>query len=95
MKVSQTSLQAYADVKNHLGPMQQLVFDIICEHPGVCDREIRQIAENSLDRCVGINSITPRRNELLKSGFICNGDIKLYPDDAGRMREVSSYYPTV
>lgn len=65
--VRDTSLMAFMEVREdreHLGQMQMKVFEVIKANPYVSDLEISEILG------IQINSITPRRNELLEMGFI-------------------------
>lgn len=60
------------DNKIHLGQMQEKVFQCIKNNPFICDREISEILG------IAINSITPRRNELLEMKFIIDCGTKKY-----------------
>lgn len=71
--VRDTSLLAFIELKDnpqHLGLMQEKVFKVIMNNPFICDLEISEILG------IQINSITPRRNELLEMGFIIDCGMK-------------------
>lgn len=60
----QTSLLAYAQIQSKLGAMQQAVHDVIEEFGPISDYDI------ALKLKRPINSITPRRGELIFKGFV-------------------------
>lgn len=73
--VRDTSLMAFLEVKENkikLGEMQERVFNYIKNNYGCCDKEI------SIGLDTQINSITPRRNELIDLNFIQDLGTKKY-----------------
>lgn len=71
MNIQQTSLQAYEQVQPKIGKNQQIIFNLIYIHEGITDAEIG----NTLDW--PINTVTPRRNELVKLGLIYSKGVRL------------------
>lgn len=64
-----TSLESYAKLEWHLGPLQKIVYQCIQDHPNVSDRDITNIT--GLEK----NCVNGRRNELFEMGLIeYNGD---------------------
>lgn len=66
--MQQTSLLAYQSIlkTGELGDMQKKVWETIKAHPDSTDKEISLYAQ------MPINCVTPRRNELVKAGFVFN-----------------------
>lgn len=64
MAVQQTSLQAYQQISNTLGAMQEKVLGLYQSMPESTDMEV--------GRASGLteNQVRPRRNELVKKGFL-------------------------
>lgn len=62
--VEQTSLLAYASFQNKLGAMQQAVYDTIEEFGPIADFDIAKRLRRD------INTVTPRRGELIVKGFV-------------------------
>lgn len=60
----QTSLLAYAQIQSKLGAMQQAVYDVIEELGPIADFDIALKLKRS------INTVTPRRGELIVKGFV-------------------------
>jgi len=70
--IRQTSLEAYKAIKPKLGARQKEVFDVLDEAAKpLTDKELSEI----LDR--PINTVTPRRNELVKKGLIVEAEKRL------------------
>ena len=69
MTVQSTSLNAYYnDILPKIGHKQAEVFNVIEHSRGLTNSEIAQILGYS------INRITPRTNELVKQGLVCEGE---------------------
>ena len=67
-KIKQTSLEAFESIQSELGARQQEVFDVIKENGPISDQDIALALERQ------INTITPRRNELVKrKKVVCVG----------------------
>lgn len=62
--VEQTSLLAYAQIQSKLGAMQQAVYDTIEEFGPIADFDIAKKLKRD------INTITPRRGELIFKGLV-------------------------
>jgi len=69
--IRNTSTLAYNDIKSTLGARQRVVLDIIHYLEAPTNLEI--------SRYLGlpINTITPRTNELVKKGLVCNAGQKI------------------
>lgn len=67
--VRETSLEAYEKIKTEIGDRQLKVFDAIKELDGCTDLEIATHLKYS-----DPNRVRPRRNELMKKGFIKQSD---------------------
>ena len=73
--VRETSLEQYIKIKEdpkELCKSQERVYNFIKNNPFCCDKEI------SIGLEISINSINPRRNELLELGFIKDEGTKKY-----------------
>ena len=69
MPVAQTSLQAYASIKN-LGLNQRIVLAAIKQHPLSSNEDIAAVLGWT------INRVTPRTNELRAAGLVRIGGTK-------------------
>jgi predicted transcriptional regulator len=69
--IQETSLEAYYDIKDKLGPMHRLILNIIKTYPNVSNHEISNIIHKP------INSVTPRVKELRAMGFVIQGATKV------------------
>ena len=67
MAIRQTSLKSYYELRDtsRLSEMQSKVYNLIKKFPGLTDREIAKELGYS-----DPNNIRPRRNELVKDGFV-------------------------
>lgn len=75
-KMRDTSLEAYAEVKKHLGASQEDVLRAISKIGESCDKDV------SDELFWSINRVTPRRGELLEKGLIV--DLGKRPSYNGR-----------
>jgi DNA-binding MarR family transcriptional regulator len=82
---TQTSILSYLECKheNLIAPRQRMVYLAVSQNPRISDRELAQ----SLS--LPINSITPRRNELERMGYIRNCGVK-YDETTNRL--VKTYW---
>ncbi len=69
--ISDTSMEAYKSILYGLGERQQVVYDMFKDIGFASNREI------SVALDVPINQITPRTNELVKSGLVVRRGKKL------------------
>lgn len=65
MKIRQTSLKAYSEIDESIGNMQLKVLNCIRKYPRISNKDIGRIIN------MPINSVTPRTNELVKGGKVC------------------------
>ena len=70
--VRETSKQAYKELLDELGERQRLVLAVIQKYPGMTDRELTRLLNVS-----DPNFVRPRRNELVKMGWVVEGDKKV------------------
>ena len=69
--IQETSLEAYYDIKDKLGPMHRLILNVIKMYPNVSNHEISNIINKP------INCVTPRVKELRVYGFVVQGSTKV------------------
>lgn len=63
-----TSLEAYAELRETLGPRQQEVYEAIKRNPGLTDAELTHLLGYD-----DPNRVRPRRFELMEMGIIKEG----------------------
>ncbi len=71
--VRDTSIISYRDIKSQLGARQKVVLDVIRYLGAPTNAEISDYLGLS------INTITPRTNELVKKGLVCDTGKKKCP----------------
>lgn len=63
--IQPSSIEEYDSLSASLGDKQRAVYEVICDHPGVCNKEIWK----SLG-WEGVNCVTGRVNELRQIGLV-------------------------
>lgn len=71
--IQETSLEAYEEVQPKLERRQRQVLDAVRHYGSACDQQIADFTG------LPINSITPRRNELMAKGLLVDHGIGIGP----------------